>query len=137
MAVLCACQTAATESDEIPDEALGLPMGLLLAGVPHVVGTLWPVHDRAATLFAVRFYERLDACADPLQAVAEAQRWLRDAQVADVLDYVTRMQAALLPGDTEAAAALSRFRDRLVQRAAEDRPFQAPEYWASFAYLGP
>ncbi|MBI4521234.1 MAG: CHAT domain-containing protein [Gemmatimonadetes bacterium] len=137
LAVLCACHTANVEAHTLPDEMLGFPAGLLLAGVPGVVGTMWPVDERAGALFSLQFYEELDARADPLAAVAAAQRWLRDASAEQLAECVTRMRAALAAGDDETEAALSRLWRWLVSRSPNDRPFASPEYWAAFAYVGP
>jgi CHAT domain-containing protein len=57
LVVLSACQTAITDYQRLPDEAIGLPGGLLQAGVPGVVGTLWAVNDLSMTLVMAKFYE--------------------------------------------------------------------------------
>ena len=51
-----ACQTAITDARRLPDEAIGLPAGLLHAGVPSVIGTLWSVDDLSTTLLMTQFY---------------------------------------------------------------------------------
>lgn len=136
LAVLCACHSANVEPYTLPDEMLGLPTGLLLAGVPSVVGTMWPVDERVGTLFSLRFYEELDAGLDPLAAVASAQRWLRDSSAEQLAARATHMRTLLLPGDAEAGAALSRLWRELVSHSPNDRPFASPVYWATFAYVG-
>ena len=59
LAVLSACQTGITEFNRIPDEVIGLPAGFLQAGVPGVVGTLWPVNDRSTAVLVAEFYRLL------------------------------------------------------------------------------
>lgn len=137
LAVLSACQTANVEFRSLPDEVLGLPSGLLLAGVPGIVATMWPVDDRAAAFFSQRFYEELFvAKREPTAAVAAAQRWLRDASAAELHARAKRMRQALVKGDDEADAAVSKTWRDLVSRPANDRPFTSPEFWAAFAYVG-
>jgi CHAT domain-containing protein len=137
LAVLCACHTANVDPNALPDEVLGLPMGMLIAGVPGVVGTAWPVDDGAGALFAQRFYEELARLHDPLTAVASAQRWLRDAAAPELAACIARMRAALREDDVEAGAELSHHWRWLASLPPEKRPYSAPESWAAFAYLGP
>ncbi|MGW6918608.1 CHAT domain-containing tetratricopeptide repeat protein [Kitasatospora sp. NPDC054939] len=47
LAVLSACDTA-RGSEELADEAVHITSAFQLAGYPHTVGTLWPVHDLVA-----------------------------------------------------------------------------------------
>jgi CHAT domain-containing protein len=79
LAVLSACRTHLTGT-ELPDEAMGLPAGLLQAGFAGVVASHWDVPDRSTALLMTRFHElwRGQGLA-PAFALAEAQRWLRTA----------------------------------------------------------
>lgn len=96
LAVLSACQSAITASSGLPDEYIGLPIGLLQAGVPGVVGTLWSVDDHKTALLMVRFYE-LHLTGDkstgegpmsPARALCEAQRWLRRVDARGLLRFL-------------------------------------------------
>lgn len=136
LAVMCACRSANVGDHRLPDEMMGLPTGLLLAGVPGVVGTMWPVEERASAIFSLRFYEELLGCDDPLAAVAAAQRWLRDATAPALMASVEAMRSSLVPGDEAASKALSQLWRDLASRPPDERPFAAPVYWASFAYVG-
>lgn len=60
LAFLSACTTTLT-APRLADEALHLTGAFQLAGYPHVVGTQWPVADRAAHQLAADFYARLTA----------------------------------------------------------------------------
>lgn len=137
LAVLSACQTANTDFRSLPDEALGLPSGLLLAGVPGVVATMWPVDDRAAALYCQQLYEELFLNdREPAAAVSAAQRWLRDASAGELAERVTSLRSALTDDDGETDTALSDVWRDLVGSDPDDRPFAAPEYWAAFTYTG-
>jgi CHAT domain-containing protein len=46
------------------------------------------------------------------------------------------MRQALVKGDDEADAAVSKMWRGLVSRPANDRPFASPEFWAAFTYVG-
>lgn len=75
LAVLGACDTARGFAWRIEGvESLARPF--LVAGVPTVIATLWPVEDQAAAALLVELYRRLQAGDDPAQALAGAQRAL-------------------------------------------------------------
>ncbi|KAG9087839.1 hypothetical protein FRC06_002337 [Ceratobasidium sp. 370] len=56
LAFLSACQTATGDS-VLPDEAVYLAAGLLMAGYPTVIATSWSIHDLDAPIVARKFYE--------------------------------------------------------------------------------
>ena len=124
LAVLSACETAVVATDT-PNEMVGLPAGLLQAGVAGVVATLWAVPDRTARVLTTLFYRawRTDE-REPPEALRIAQRRLREATndelCAEIPSLVDRRPAS------EAAA-------RFWGRA---RPFAAVRHWAAFTYVG-
>ncbi len=58
LAFLSACSSTGPSRSRV-DEALHITSGFLIAGYRQVIGTLWPVADRAAADFAVAFYAEL------------------------------------------------------------------------------
>ncbi|CAE7131874.1 unnamed protein product [Rhizoctonia solani] len=58
LAFLSACQTA-TGNDELPDEAIHLASGMLMAGYPSVIATMWSVRDEDAPFVADKVYAQL------------------------------------------------------------------------------
>ncbi len=101
-----------------PDEVIGFPGALVQAGVAGVIATQWPVRDQAALLLTLRFYRTWTPGTPPLTAFCAAQRWLRDATVAQLV----ALQAGRDPGPGAPQAR---------------RPFQdAPWDWACFSYTG-
>ncbi|QRW26161.1 CHAT domain protein [Rhizoctonia solani] len=58
LAFLSACQTA-TGDDKLPDEAIHLASGMLMAGYPSVIATRWSVKDEDAPFVADRVYAEL------------------------------------------------------------------------------
>jgi CHAT domain-containing protein len=78
LVVLSACQTAlgsgALADEPAGDDWVGLTRAFLHAGARRVVATLWPVEDVATAELMERFYEAYAAGADPVRALARAQR---------------------------------------------------------------
>ncbi|KAG8753758.1 hypothetical protein FRC11_007141, partial [Ceratobasidium sp. 423] len=58
LAFLSACQTA-TGDEKLPDEAIHLASGMLMAGYPSVIATMWSVMDDDAPLVADKVYAEL------------------------------------------------------------------------------
>jgi CHAT domain-containing protein len=78
LVVLSACSTV-SQSNSRTGGLQGLGQAFLAAGAGAVVGSLWPVDDRVAREFSVRFHEALVAGSDPAEALHAAQRALRNA----------------------------------------------------------
>lgn len=133
LAVLSACQTAVRDVRSLPDELIGLPAGFLEAGVPGVVGTLWPVDDIAATLLMVRFYHLLlQGPLEPAEALRKAQLWLRELTALELeMQLQHTPDLSRLPA-TAAAAVRSVCS---LQDERGKRLFGARE-WAAFVFLG-
>ncbi|KAG9074224.1 hypothetical protein FRC06_010831 [Ceratobasidium sp. 370] len=55
LAFLSACQTATGDHD-LPDEAVHLAAGMIMAGYRRVIATMWSIDDKDAPLVADRFY---------------------------------------------------------------------------------
>ncbi|CAE6440955.1 unnamed protein product [Rhizoctonia solani] len=58
LAFLSACQTA-TGDERLPDEAIHLALGMLMAGYQSVIATMWSVHDDNAPIVAEKVYAQL------------------------------------------------------------------------------
>jgi tetratricopeptide (TPR) repeat protein len=76
LAFLSACSTAQRRID-IPDESLSLANRFQLAGFSHVVGSLWPIGDRAALEVMTNFYAELLADGNVAKALHLAVGRLR------------------------------------------------------------
>ncbi|KAF8671668.1 TPR-like protein [Rhizoctonia solani] len=61
LAYLAACQTA-TGDENLPDEAIHLASGMLMAGYPSVIATRWSVRDDDAVVVANTVYAELMKC---------------------------------------------------------------------------
>ncbi|CAE6506556.1 unnamed protein product [Rhizoctonia solani] len=58
LAFLSACQTA-TGDERLPDESIHLASGMLMAGYPSVIATMWSVSDRDAPFVTDKVYAEL------------------------------------------------------------------------------
>jgi CHAT domain-containing protein len=58
LAFMSACETAAG-NEKLPQEAVHLASGMLAAGYPSVVGTMWAIADEDGPVIAKAFYEIL------------------------------------------------------------------------------
>ncbi|CAE6542246.1 unnamed protein product [Rhizoctonia solani] len=76
LAFLSACQTA-TGDETLPDEAIHLASGMLMAGYPSVIATMWSVVDDDAPFVADKVYAQL--MKDGKLGNGEAGRALHDA----------------------------------------------------------
>lgn len=70
---LSTCQTA-TGEENLPDESVHLAAGMMVAGYPSVVATMWSIRDVDAPRVAQAFYRRLlnndgEMIADALHSV--------------------------------------------------------------------
>jgi CHAT domain-containing protein len=125
LAILSACETHLSGTD-LPDEAMGLPAGLLQAGFAGVVATHWSVNDRSAALLMIRFHELWHGQGlSPAVALAEAQHWLRTARPADLRMYGDGAHGQ--PGGEH-------FTGRAIGKGSGH--FGHPYFWASFALTG-
>jgi CHAT domain-containing protein len=119
LAVLSACETALIGANAL-DEMIGLPTGLLQAGAPGVVASLWLVGDAETATLMAKFYELWQGDGlPPAQALRRAQQWVRDSTIqakkGDFPDIV-RPDDANLP----------------VESLADKHPI----HWAAFMFVG-
>jgi len=112
LVVLSACVSDLTGSSH--DEALTLATAFLAGGAAGVVGTRWPVNDRATALFMVMFHHYLNSgYPDPAIALRATQTWMLDPR-----RELPKRITGLLAGE-------------------EKRPgLETPDAWAAFTYQG-
>jgi CHAT domain-containing protein len=152
LVTLSACQTGISDFNNLPDEYIGLPAGFLQAGVPGVVGTLWEVADFSTALLIIKFYE-LHLFGDkanckgqlpPAEALAHAQRWLRELTNRELQDYISGqpIQATHSNDAPQPDPPHSRFPadfkrlQNLENTPPNHRPYVNPYYWAPFIFIG-
>jgi CHAT domain-containing protein len=138
LAILSACQTAVTDYAKLPEEAIGLPSGFLQAGVPGVIGTLWPVNDFSTAILMIQFYKfhLLDRLSPP-DALRHAQLWLRDATNADLAELFVEFNANKSDPQSKKTYGIAQEKFRkYVLADSNARPFAHPYYWAAFVFYG-
>ncbi|MDN3353842.1 CHAT domain-containing protein [Actinomadura sp. DC4] len=118
LAVLSSHETTA------PGGSIGLPDGLMYAGVAAVIASAWRVEETATACLLLRFHELWQGGRAPRRAFAEAQCWLRKA----TNEELTRYDPNLVAEPRLEAESLALWRAR--------RPFREPKYWAAFSYTG-
>ena len=141
LVVLSACQTAISDFRNLPDESIGLPTGILHAGVPGVVGSLWSVNDLSTGLLMEHLYnlhllgDSTEGPMSPQRALCRAQVWLRTASASSLAAHVRKLRKQVKKGSTQYrdwTAAWKHFKS--FPKA--HRPFEPPYYWAGFVLTG-
>jgi tetratricopeptide (TPR) repeat protein len=131
LAVLSACETGLVGM-QLPDEVVGLPLALSEAGFPGVVATLWSVADHSTALLMTRFYYCwLTEKQAPVDALRQAQIWLRDTPDIEKLEF--------LDLDLLSESAAAQYRKALYLKDEGHilkNSFSHPFYWAAFTYTG-
>jgi CHAT domain-containing protein/tetratricopeptide (TPR) repeat protein len=132
LVTLSACETGISDFARVPDEALGMPAGLLRAGAAGVVASLWAISDLSTMLLMERFYRELLTPQPAAFALRRAQCWLRDLS-ADQL--AARFDSERRSGDMQYEEASQAWR-RFSSMPPEHRPFASPFYWAAYTFTG-
>lgn len=136
LAVLSACRSGLSDYLDLPDEALGFPAVFLQAGIPAVIGTLWPVADLSSALLIRRFYEvHLKEGQPAGEALRSAQRWLRNATAAE-LGLAAHAEELLARARTPAERAAAYQILRRARSRPDLRPYAHPYYWAGYFLAG-
>jgi hypothetical protein len=136
-AFLSACESgvAGGKSSYI-DEYGGLPAALRLGGVESLVCSLWDVDEGFTALYADIFYAQLPAGRiDPVAAVRQASRWLREANKPQVLQRLDHLADQVRERSPRAAMALEAYRAKIGRRRG-DIPYAGAWEWASFYAIG-
>jgi CHAT domain-containing protein/tetratricopeptide (TPR) repeat protein len=111
------------------DELEGLIRAFLHAGAGALVSTLWRVDERTTRILMERFYQNILAGLDFARALQSAQLYLRALTLGDA-------KRALAAGDSANQEAERIESDPLWQGDEDERPFEAPTYWAPFILVG-
>jgi CHAT domain-containing protein/exonuclease VII small subunit len=130
LAVLSACETGIPSDLDLLDEAVSLPSGLMQAGVPGVVGTLWTVLEASTTILMAVFFEQLrkEDFSAP-EALRKAQMIVRDA--AHNKEAQNYFQESLPEGAMSSTDVAD-----ILHKELYIKDFDHPFYWAAFTYTG-
>jgi CHAT domain-containing protein len=121
LAVLSACETGVM-GQILPDEAVSLPTGLMQAGVPGVVASLWSVPDISTALLMAKFYDLWPGRdMSPAKALNKAQKWIRETTNGEMAKQL-RGRSPLFK--------------EVILREPESRDFSAVADWGTFYITG-
>lgn len=134
LAVLSACETG-VPGLELIDEMIGLPAGMLQAGVPGIVGSLWSVKAISTAMLMVHFFFLWRKAKHPPQeALLMAQVWLRDSTVDQKKEFFKSFVVGKLFGmSVDTAIAFYKY---LSFAEPGKIDYSSPYYWAAFTYTG-
>jgi len=86
LAFLSACHSGQSGQRASDDELASIAGAFMVAGVPTVIGSLWPVNDISTVSLMLKFYERfLDL--GPAEALRQAQLSVRKMKPVGKLDF--------------------------------------------------
>ncbi len=134
LVVLSACESG-IPGLIVPDEAIGLPTGLLYAGAPGVIASLWAVEEEPTVYLMLRFYNLWTVDGEsPATALASAQSWLRETTNREKFDYLEELRTNerwCLPREV-----LDVLQTELRLRHGGHRDFEHLHFWGAFFYVG-
>ncbi|MBB2942889.1 hypothetical protein FB565_002602 [Actinoplanes lutulentus] len=116
LVILGACESSVSDH-KLLDETVSFPGALVQAGAGGVVAALWRVSEPAAALVLLRFHQGLASGRAPMEALTQAQQWLRAVTAGELKrEYAVLWRDRFVPGDSV--------------------PFAEPVHWAAFTYHG-
>jgi CHAT domain-containing protein/exonuclease VII small subunit len=136
LATLSACETGLSGTT-LPDEVVSLSSGMLQAGVAGVVASLWSVSEISTMMLMTRFYGLWQQKQlDPVDALQQAQQWVRDTTKQEKMVYFRQTIKGLSPDSNEVH--LPKQTAKWLYYAIKDstQDFSHPYHWAAFTYVG-
>lgn len=149
---LSACETGITTPISPIEEYVGLVSAILAQGVSYVVSTLWKVEDMSATLLMTKFYDELfTQKRHPIEALSEAQKWLRNSHKDALINWckdqyhtlnknlnnISTINSEDLKGKMETRLDhLESEAEYLQELSGNKPPYKSPYYWAGFTITG-
>ncbi|WP_207554331.1 CHAT domain-containing protein [Moorena producens] len=128
LVTLSACETGLIDYTNTSDEYISFASGFLVAGSPAVVSSLWTLNDQSTALLMIKFYQNLLNQMSLAVALNQAQLWLRNSTVSQLLACSRQ-----LPLDK---SSIRNIEQSLDWFDPDEQPFQSPYYWAAFFLIG-
>src|SRR5260370_1538441 len=134
LVALSACETG-IPGEKLPDEVINLPTGMVQAGVAGIIASLWSVNELSSMLLVVRFYDLwCDEGLTPIEALRQAQIWVRDTTNKEKADYFKGYLPEFAVNKPPKAIANDLYQLLMMQRP--EQRFEHPYYWAAFGFTG-
>lgn len=134
LAILSACETS-VPGLKLPEEVISLPSGLMQAGVPGVIGSLWAVNDMSTAILISYFYHLWKKKGlQPKEALRQAQIWLRDSTIAE--KKLLFKELIKMYGSNLSANSIADFYRYIGWNDPGELLFAHPFFWAAFEYTG-
>jgi len=115
---------------------IGLAASFLLQGATSVLLSLWPVRDFSTALLMHRFYEQLQRNIAPAKALNDAQRWLREATLTELLLDYEALGDDGSQADSILQPAIDAAKSQAAKMGSDYCPYAHPYYWAGFMLAG-
>jgi len=138
LVTLSACETALGRVAG-GEGFVGFTQALLMSGTRSVCLSLWRVNDTATALLMKRFYANLlgrrAGLTSPMpkaEALREAKAWLRGLRRSEVRALIAELSGEFDRGKGTKA----RQPAELPAGEDNDRPYEAPQFWAAFVLAG-
>jgi CHAT domain-containing protein/Tfp pilus assembly protein PilF len=127
---LIGCETHLTNKFGLIDEFVGLASSFLAVGAMNVIGSLWPIDDRASAYLMTQLHKILidSEYPDVATALKQAQHLLRNVTHQQLQEW-----AEQLPVDCSQYRSLRIPTEKINEN---DKPFESPFYWAAFCAIG-
>ncbi|WP_353932786.1 tetratricopeptide repeat protein [Okeanomitos corallinicola TIOX110] len=120
----------------ISSEYVGLFTGLLTAGVPYVLSTIWNVEQSATALVSIEFYRQLISRQSPVIALSEATNWLKEITVEELIKWYECLLENLQPQESKLSSYIKVQIEQQRQLSPQTKPYSSPYYWSGFILLG-
>jgi CHAT domain-containing protein len=127
--ILSACETGLIGFSPDLEEYISLGLGFLYAKATNVICSLWAVDDLSTAILMVKLYEELQTQSSVSQALNQAQQWLRQVTVGELLRW-----SQSSPIVTEKLQ--QEIQKYLVFYQEEECKFNHPYHWAAFCAIG-
>jgi CHAT domain-containing protein len=122
---------------------VGFTQALLMSGARSVCLSLWKVDDTATSLLMQRFYANLlgrrpglTAPMPKAEALLEAKSWLRGLSRSEALAVTARLSGGVERGKGTKGRQTAELSGAIPAGGENDRPFEAPHFWAAFVLAG-
>ncbi len=131
---LAACETALNGKQTINSEYVGLVSAFLKSGANCVVSTLWTVDETSSAWLMIYFYQQYCAGITPKIALENAQNWLKDVTIQELIIRLTELLEDVKnqKNDSNIIDLIEDEITRNKHNNPSNRPYEQPYYWLGF-----